>query len=69
MHLLTEGKRRETSARSWTIKINAIAKEFGTTYSKLINLLNRKEVKVNRKILSEIAETNPQAFKKIMEIK
>ena len=62
-------KKKGDFRRMWTIKMNAIAREFGSTYSKLINLLQKNEVQINRKILSEIAETNPEAFKKIMEVK
>ena len=50
----------------WTIKINAAARENGTTYSKLINKLLKAHVELDRKILADIAENDPEIFKKIV---
>ena len=43
----------------WTIRINTAARQEGTTYSRLINALYKKSVKLNRKVLSNLAITNP----------
>jgi len=51
----------------WNVKINAAAREFGVTYSKLISLLQKKGVKLDRKILADLAEHEPAVFKKIVE--
>lgn len=50
----------------WTIRINSAARQEGTTYSRLINALYKKSVKLNRKVLSNLAITNPQVFSKIL---
>ena len=50
----------------WTIKINAAARESGTTYSKLINKLLKANVELDRKILADLAENDPEVFKKIV---
>lgn len=50
----------------WTIRINTAARQEGTTYSRLINALYKKSVKLNRKVLSNLAITNPQVFSKVL---
>jgi large subunit ribosomal protein L20 len=51
----------------WNTKISAGAKSLGTSYSKLIGNLKKKNILLNRKVLSEIAETSPEAFKEIVQ--
>ena len=51
----------------WIARINAAARMNGLSYSKLMNGLNKAGVKINRKMLSEIAISNPEDFAKICE--
>ena len=51
----------------WNIKINAGARELGTTYSKLIDGLNKKKILVDRKILADLAENHPSTFARVLE--
>ena len=51
----------------WNIKINAGARELGTTYSKLIDGLNKKQILIDRKILADLAENHPSTFAKVVE--
>ena len=61
-------KNRKRSMRSlWIVRINAAAKELGLSYSDLINAFSKKEIYLNRKILSEIAIDDKDTFKKIVE--
>ena len=61
-------KNRKRSIRSlWISRINAGAREFGVSYSKLISGLSDKSIIINRKILSEIAVSDQKIFKKIVE--
>ena len=53
--------------RLWNVRINAMLRENGSTYSRFIDALNKKNVRVDRKILSELAQENPETFKRIME--
>ena len=53
--------------RLWIQRINAAARQNGTSYSKLVNGLNAAGVQVDRKILSEIAVNDPEAFSKLVE--
>jgi large subunit ribosomal protein L20 len=50
----------------WIVRINAAARANGTTYSKLINLLNKKGVEINRKVLASLALENPAAFTEVV---
>lgn len=52
----------------WITRINAAARMNGLTYSKLIAGLKKANVTINRKMLAEIAVTDPTAFAKIADI-
>ena len=51
----------------WIQRINAGVRAEGLTYSKFINGLNKSGIKIDRKILAEIAYDNPEAFKAIVK--
>ena len=51
----------------WIQRINAGVRLEGITYSKFINGLNKSGIKIDRKILAEIAYNNPEAFKTIVK--
>jgi len=53
--------------RLWNIKINAAVRENGLTYSQFINKLKKAKIELDRKILSQLAEKQPEVFKKIIE--
>lgn len=46
----------------WITRINAAARENGTTYAKLIAGLKKSGIELDRKVLSELAVSEPQAF-------
>lgn len=52
----------------WIIKINAGLHNFDLSYSKFINLLSKKKVSLNRKILAELAENEPKTFEAIVNL-
>ena len=54
--------------RLWIARINAAARMNGTTYSKLIAGLKKANVTINRKMLAELAVTDPKAFTEIAEV-
>ena len=67
-HAFRGRKEKKRNFRSvWQTKINAAARENNLTYSKLIALLKKADVKVDRKVLATIAENHPEVFKKILE--
>ncbi len=61
-------KNRKRVFRSlWVARINAGSRELGVPYSKLINSLSQKNIKLDRKILSDIAISDNPTFKKVVE--
>ncbi|MCL4321911.1 MAG: 50S ribosomal protein L20 [Deltaproteobacteria bacterium] len=46
----------------WIVRINAACRANDISYSKFINALNKKGINLNRKVLAEIALTDPAAF-------
>ena len=59
-------KKREFR-RLWIVRINAAARECGTSYSKLLGGLNRAGVELDRKVLADVAVHDFQAFQRIVE--
>ncbi len=51
----------------WIARINAAARMHGTTYSKLVAALSKKDVGINRKVLADLAARNPEAFAEIVK--
>jgi large subunit ribosomal protein L20 len=51
----------------WNLQINALARANGITYSKFINGLKKKNIQLDRKVLSELARKYPEVFVKIVE--
>ncbi|MAH79847.1 MAG: 50S ribosomal protein L20 [Gammaproteobacteria bacterium] len=61
-------KNRKRAFRSlWVSRINAGSRELGVSYSTLINSLSRKDIKLDRKILSDLAISDNSTFKKVVE--
>ena len=61
-------RQRKRQFRSlWIARINAAAREFGLTYSTLINGLKRAAVEIDRRVLADLAVRDPAAFTKIAE--
>ena len=61
-------KNKKRALRSlWIARINAGSRELGVSYSKLISSLSQKNIKLDRKILSEIATSDNSTFKKVVE--
>ena len=55
-------QRKRTFRALWITRINAAARENGLSYSRMINGLKLANVEVDRKILAQLAVTDPQAF-------
>lgn len=52
----------------WISRINAAAREQGVSYSQLMNGIKKAEIQINRKMLSELAIQQPQAFSEIVKL-
>jgi len=61
-------KERKRNFRAlWIQRINAAIRPFGMTYSVFINALSKTGITVDRKVLSDLAITEPVAFQAIAE--
>jgi large subunit ribosomal protein L20 len=54
--------RKSDFRRLWISRINAAARQHGTTYSRLIAGLKANEVEIDRKMLAEMAVSDPSGF-------
>lgn len=54
--------------RLWITRINAAARQNGTTYSQMMAGLRAAEVAVDRKMLAEMAVNDPQAFSQLVKV-
>jgi len=59
--------KKRTFRNLWNLQINALARQNGITYSRLINGLKKNKIEIDRKVLSELANSNPEIFVKIAE--
>ena len=50
----------------WNVKINAAVREEGLSYSRFISALKKKKIVLDRKVLADLAEHEPEAFKKVI---
>ena len=61
-----KAKKREFRSL-WIQRINAGARDEGSTYSQLMNALNKSKIKLDRKVLAELAYNDPEVFKSIVK--
>lgn len=67
-HAFAHRKDKKTDARRlFTVRLNAGLRELGVTYSTFINMMTKKSIAINRKMLSEIAVSNPDTFKRVVD--
>lgn len=60
-------KRKSQFRRLWITRINAAVRSYGLAYSTFIDALNKKDIKINRKILADMAVNDPPAFKHLVQ--
>ena len=60
--------RKREFRRLWITRINAAARQEGMSYSQLIHGLDRAGVEVNRKMLADIAVTDPEGFRRFVDL-
>ena len=69
VHAYTGRKDKKGQYRQlWIMRINAAVREEGLSYSKFISALNKANITLNRKMLSELAIKDPLSFKKLIDI-
>ena len=58
--------KKRTFRTLWNTRINAAARENGTTYSVFINALKKENITLDRKVLAELAVNEPSAFSAVV---
>jgi large subunit ribosomal protein L20 len=67
-HAFQGRKEKKRNFRAlWNVKINAGIRPYEMNYSRFINVLKKKEIIIDRKILADLAENEPETFKKLAE--
>ena len=61
-----KAKKREFRSL-WIQRINAGVRAEGLSYSRFINGLNKSKIKLDRKVLADLAYNNPEAFKTLVK--
>ena len=68
MLTVTVATRNATSVHSgWIARINAAARLQDMSYSQLMGALHKAGIEINRKVLADLAVSNPEAFKAIVD--
>lgn len=60
-------KKRGDFRTLWIARINAVSRELGVSYSRLVAALDKSNIRLDRKILADLAVSDPNAFKKVVE--
>src|SRR5512143_3009847 len=60
--------RKRDFRRLWITRINAAAREHGLSYSRLMDALKKAHIELDRKVLADLAVSDPSAFSKIAEM-
>jgi large subunit ribosomal protein L20 len=60
-------KRKRDFRELWIVRINAAARPLGISYSRLVAGLKKANIALDRKILADLATTDPAAFGKIVD--
>ena len=58
--------KKGVNRRLWNVKINAALRPEGFSYSKFIGVLKKKGIEIDRKIMADLAENNPDTFKRMV---
>lgn len=60
-------QRKQQKRKLWIVQINAALKDHNLTYSKFIKGLKKTNIEIDRKILADLAFSDPEIFKQIVE--
>lgn len=54
--------------RLWTVKIGGAVKKAGLSYSKFIGELKKKNIELDRKVMADMVQNNPETFAKLVAL-
>ncbi len=59
--------RKREFRRLWILRINAAARMYGLTYGRLMHALHKANIRLNRKVLADLAVRYPEVFRQVVE--
>lgn len=59
--------KKRSFRRLWIARINAGVRQYGMSYSVFMGKLHEKDIRLNRKVLADLAMNHPEAFKAIVD--
>ena len=59
--------RKREFRKLWIARINAAARQNGTTYSRLMGAMKSNNIEINRKVMADLAVRDPEAFSQIVQ--
>jgi len=59
--------RKREFRKLWITRINAAARQNSTTYSRLMGAMKKKDMEINRKVLADLAVSDPETFTAVVE--
>jgi large subunit ribosomal protein L20 len=66
-HAFRGRKEKKRNFRTlWNVKIGAAVREQGMSYSRFIDALKKNKIELDRKVLADLAENEPEIFKKVV---
>jgi large subunit ribosomal protein L20 len=68
LHAYIQRKQKKRNFRAlWIARINAaVRKDYNMSYSEFIGKIAKKDIKLNRKVLADLAVNNPKAFEAVV---
>jgi large subunit ribosomal protein L20 len=67
-HAFQHRKKKKGDFRAlWTVRINAGVRPHGISYSKFMDMLKKKDIALNRKMLAELAKDHPETFERLVK--
>ncbi|MDA8172620.1 MAG: 50S ribosomal protein L20 [Nitrospiraceae bacterium] len=67
-HAFAHRKTKKRDFRAlWIARINAAARQNGISYSQLMSGMKKADISLNRKVLADMAATNPETFEKLVQ--
>ena len=68
MHAYRNRKKKKRDFRAlWITRINAAVRPLGTSYSRLVGGMKKNDIELNRKVLAELAITDPATFQAVVQ--
>ncbi|MBR4440449.1 MAG: 50S ribosomal protein L20 [Bacteroidales bacterium] len=67
LHAYVNRKKKKRNFRAlWIARINAAVRGYNMSYSEFIGKIAKKDIKLNRKVLADLAMNNPNAFEAVV---